>query len=295
MADGNDMDFFDHLDELRTRLIRCVLYLLPGAVLGWTVKGYVWDLLSVPFYRATEGMQWRVEPEMITLAPEQALFVAMQIALATGLLVALVPILIEIWKFVEPALEPHEKRYAIVFFPGGVLLFVIGMAFAYLVSPFAFRFMFTFASNFELSAKIDISRYIGILVRMLVAFGIVFELPLIMKLLGKLGLVSAGGLLTTWRYAIFIIVVVAAVITPTQDPVNLAILAVPLTALYFFSILLVYLDERAARKHESRTLIADATPPNNDEQEDDSERDKGESASATESEDSNGGEMYPLE
>lgn len=294
MADEKNMDFFDHLDELRTRLIRCFLYLIPGAVLGWTLKGCVWDLLSVPFYRATEGMEWRIEPEMITLAPEQALFVAMQIALATGLLVALVPILVEIWGFVEPALEPHEKRYAIIFFPGGVLLFVTGMAFAYLVSPFAFRFMFTFASNFELSAKIDISRYIGILVRMLVAFGIVFELPLIMKLLGKLGMVSARGLLTTWRYAIFIIVVVAAVITPTQDPVNLAILAVPLAALYFFSILLVYLDERAARKHESRALSADGASADNEQQEGDSERDR-KGIPATNPEDSEGGETYPLE
>jgi sec-independent protein translocase protein TatC len=258
VPDERTMDFFDHLEELRTRLIRCILYLIPGGVLGWVVKSYVWNLLSVPFYAAVEGLDWKVEPEMITVGPEQALFAAMQIALATGLLIALVPILVEVWRFVEPALEPHEKRYAVVFLPGGVALFVLGMSFAYLVAPVAFRFMLSFTATLDVAAKIDIGRYLGMLLRMLIAFGIVFELPLALKLLGKLGLVSAGGLLSKWRYAIFMIVVVAAVVTPTQDPVNLAILALPLVVLYFLSVFLVYLDERALGRLQRRDRPAAA-------------------------------------
>lgn len=258
MAADTAMDFFDHLDELRTRMIRCVVYLLPGAILGWTVRNYVWDVLSVPFHQAKEGIEWKVEPEIITLGPEQALFVAMQIALATGLILALVPIMLEVWAFLQPALEPHERRYAIIFLPAGVLLFLLGMTFAYLVAPVALRFLLAFSAGLDIAAKIDVSRYLGIILRMLIAFGMVFELPLVLKLLGKLGLVSASGLLAKWRYAIFVIVVVAAVVTPTQDPVNLGILAVPLTVLYFFSVLLVYLDERAARARERRAPVAPA-------------------------------------
>lgn len=161
-----------------------------------------------------------------------------EVSLLAGLIVAAPFILYQIWAFVVPALTPTEKRYALKVIPFSILLFAAGVAFGFYALPVAVKFLVSFVPD-QAERLLDFKLYFGFLLKICLGLGLCFQLPLVMLFLAAIGLVSPSFLTSHWRHAIVVMFVIAAVITPTWDPVNMSIVAAPLVALYFISIVLV--------------------------------------------------------
>lgn len=161
-----------------------------------------------------------------------------EVSLLAGLIVAAPFILYQIWAFVVPALTPTEKRYALRVIPFSILLFVAGVAFGFYALPVAVKFLVSFVPD-QAERLLDFKLYFGFLLKICLGLGLCFQLPLVMLFLAAIGLVSPSFLTSHWRHAVVVMFTIAAVITPTWDPVNMGIVAAPLVALYFLSIVLV--------------------------------------------------------
>lgn len=161
-----------------------------------------------------------------------------EVSLLAGLIVAAPFILYQIWAFVVPALTPTEKRYALKVIPFSILLFAGGVIFGFYALPVAVKFLVSFVPD-QAERLLDFKLYFGFLLKICLGLGLCFQLPLVMLFLAAIGLVSPSFLTSHWRHAIVVMFVIAAVITPTWDPVNMSIVAAPLVALYFLSIVLV--------------------------------------------------------
>lgn len=241
--DRRELSFFDHIDELRARIIRSLLYIIVGAIVGWAWREPLLDFLQRP---ARIGAT-RVGIDELTFRvfePVGGFMIAIQVALLAGVVAAAPLILWEIWRFIEPALEEDERRYAVLIVPFASLLFLGGVAFCYVVSPNAFAFLF----RIDMSLGVDVERtlqpYLWFMMRLMLAFGLAFELPLVLMFLGFVGVVDSKRLLGWWRHAVVFMFIFAAIVTPTVDPLNMTILAVPLIMLYMLSIALVRLVQR---------------------------------------------------
>jgi len=250
MAD-REMDFFEHLEELRVRLIRCILYAAIGMAVAWRYAQPIMDLLLHPVKPAVMEHGGRIvythllEPFMMQI----------QVALVGGLVLAAAPILWEIWAFVAPGLLPHERRYVLYTLPASILLFFAGVLTAYFALPVAFRFLLQFMSpGTELYQSLKL--YLLFLLRMLLAFGLVYQSPLVLMFLALLEVLSLETLLSKWRHAVFSCFLIAAIVTPTWDPINMTLLALPLTLLYGLSLILVWGVEFFRRRRRAREEVA---------------------------------------
>ncbi|NJK43999.1 MAG: twin-arginine translocase subunit TatC [Pleurocapsa sp. SU_196_0] len=179
---------------------------------------------------------------------------------AGGLILAMPFLIYQIWAFVAPGLTRRERGYAIPFILGSLLAFVAGLSFAYFVAlPFALPFLLSFFPGVKIT--LSLSEYIGDIITPLVMFGVLFQLPVLMFLLAKIGMISSKFFATQRRIAVFAIVVLAAIITPTADPVNLAIASVPLILLYevgiFFSRIAERQNARAALYEQQNSALED--------------------------------------
>ncbi len=250
-----EMPFLDHLEELRWRILWSLLAVIVGTVIGLVVVRYfeVVELLVAPA-RAIFGDEYR----LIYLAPTGGFFLYLQVSLTVGFLLAFPTIAYHAWGFFSPALEKHEKRAIIPSLYMGLVLFLIGVALAYFFAlPITLRFLVGFETQ-SLLASYTATGYIGFVVKLLLAFGIVFELPVVVLVLSVLGVVTPRFLRTKRRHALVAMLVLASLISP-GDAINVTIiLAVPLIALYEFSILLSVM---VWRKREKRDREADPTPP----------------------------------
>lgn len=222
-----------HLKELRHRTIKAGLALVAATAVSVLFTSRIMELLIRP----AGGLK------PIFLKPTELFFTYFKVALVGGLCLALPYILFQVLAFIAPAMEnPKEKsRFRTLVFFGaipGALFFLVGMAFCYLVMlPFALRYLSTFGSDIADPAW-TIGAYISFVLTFLVGVGVVFETPLVMFVAAKLGLVSARQYLSYWRYAIVLIFLLAAVVTPTPDPLNMALVATPLLLLYGLGIVL---------------------------------------------------------
>jgi len=222
-----------HLKELRHRTIKAGLALVAATAVSVLFTSKIMELLIRP----AGGLK------PIFLKPTELFFTYFKVALVGGLCLALPYILFQVLAFIAPAMEnPKEKsRFRVLVFFGaipGTLFFLVGMAFCYLVMlPFALRYLSTFGSDIADPAW-TIAAYISFVLTFLVGVGLVFETPLVMFVAAKLGLVSARQYLSYWRYAIVLIFLLAAVVTPTPDPLNMALVAAPLLLLYGLGIVL---------------------------------------------------------
>ena len=227
------MTFLDHLGELRKRLIRIAvaLVVLGGVSLYFTP--HILRLLILPY-----GSQLKV------IGPTESVGVYLRIALTCAAAAGMPYILLEIWGFISPGLLPRERRFACVMVPAGVILFLVGVSFAwFFMIPAAVRFLSNFSPDI-FKTEWTSQNYIPFVTSLLFWIGVCFELPLVVFFLAKLRIVSARLLLRVWRLAVVVIVIAAAVITPTVDPFNLMLVALPLVVLYFLSILLAVIAQR---------------------------------------------------
>ncbi len=223
----------EHLVELRRRTIRAGLALVAAAAVSILFTNKVIELLIRP--------AGGIKP--IFLRPTELFFTYFQVTLMIGLFLAMPYIIFQILAFVYPAMEnPNERSYfrSLVLFGAipGTLLFLAGAAFCYLVMlPFALGYLLSFGSNLA-QAQWTIAAYISFVLTFLFGVGMIFETPLVMFVAAKLGIMSARKYITYWRYAAILIFLVAAVVTPTPDPLNMMLVATPLLLLYGLGILL---------------------------------------------------------
>jgi sec-independent protein translocase protein TatC len=228
-VDESRMSFMEHLGELRTRLMRSLLALLVGLGIALPFSQQIMDYLAKPARDTNHNL--------VFLSLTEAFWVQMKIGLIVGLFVASPAILWQVWRFISPGLHVHEKKYAAPFVIIGTLLFIGGGAFSLkVVTPFAIQFLLSYERP-GLQAMISIGNYIDFLLKFTVAFGAVFELPLVLTILARLGVVSPATLAKNRKYAILGAFIAAAVLTPTPDMFNQTLMAGPLILLYEVGIL----------------------------------------------------------
>jgi sec-independent protein translocase protein TatC len=218
------MSFMEHLGELRTRIVRSLIALLVGLVITLPFSERIVDFLARPIKK--------MGYTLIFTSPTEAFWVQMKVALMAGLFLAAPGILWQVWRFVEPGLHANEKKYAVPFILIGSVLFIGGGAFSlFVVTPYALNFLLSYARP-GLTPMITLQNHVDFLLKFTLAFGIVFELPLAITLLARMGVVSARMLSRNRKYAILGAFVVAAVLTPTPDVFNQTLMAGPLILLY---------------------------------------------------------------
>jgi len=234
--DEKTMPFLDHLDELRRRLIVCVIAVGLGFVIAYIFSQEIFNIIIAPIYKALpEGTS------LIFIGVTEAFMTYLKMALVVGIVIALPVILYEIWMFVAPALYAHEKRYLLPFMFSSVLAFVGGVLFCYfLVLPPAAEFLLKGYSTASIKAMPTMREALSLTLMLMFAFGITFQLPFVMLILGKLGIITHKTLVKYRKFAVVILAVAAAVITPTPDAVTMLLLFVPLWFLYELSVFLVW-------------------------------------------------------
>lgn len=216
-----------HLDELRRRLMVAVIALAVGTALAFLLAPQILEFLTVPI----GGLD-----ELQAIELTEPIGVYMRVSLLAGAILAMPIIVYEVMAFIVPGLLPHEKRGLLMALPFIFLFFLAGAAFAYYVMlPVAVPFLANFGG---IRGDFRISSYISFTNRMILWVGVTFEMPLIIAALARLGIITPQALRKGWRIAVAAIAVLAAVITPTVDPVNMAIVMLPLLALYALSIVL---------------------------------------------------------
>ena len=218
------MPFMEHLGELRVRIVRSLIGVLAGAAITLPFSQRIVDWLGRPVTRLGH--------ELVFTAPAEAFWVQMKVGLFCGLFLSAPVILWQVWAFIAPGLHQHEKKYAAPFVIIGSLMFILGGSFAlFVVTPYALNFLLGYARP-GLKPMITIQNHIDFLLKFTLAFGIVFELPLALTLLARMGVVTARTLAKHRKYAVLGAFVVSAILTPTPDAFNQALMAGPLIVLY---------------------------------------------------------------
>lgn len=205
----------------------------------------LWGFITGPVRQPLEAKGVRT----VFQNPLEPLLVRFQVVVVAGIVLLSPAIFYQIWAFVWPALYTHERKAVGPLVPASFLLFILGVALAYKVIPVFFLFLLGFATG-DSEVFNFVKWYIPFLAKVCLSMGIVFEMPVVFWILGKLGIVGAQVLLKYWRHAIVIIFIIAAIITPTWDPFNLCLLAVPICALYFLSVFLVWVAQRSREREE---------------------------------------------
>jgi sec-independent protein translocase protein TatC len=227
------MTILEHLEELRTRLIRALLALAAGTAISFIFTTQVMRLLIAPA---------GIKP--VFLRPTEMFVTYFQVAMLTGVILAMPVIVYQLVRYVWPGLQVSERKYLIFIVPAATFSFVAGLAFTYyILLPYALRYLVSFGGDL-VTAEWAISEYITFVTTLLFWSGVVFETPLIIFFLARLHLVTPQFLSKNRRYAIIIIAVIAAVITPTPDPFNMGLVMVPLLIMYELGILLARLAYR---------------------------------------------------
>jgi sec-independent protein translocase protein TatC len=233
MSGEREMSFLEHLGELRKRLLRILLALVAGTGVALVFTPRLLKILLLPY-----GSQLKV------IGPTEGVANYLRIAVTAGAVLAMPYILVELWGFVAPALKRREKLHVFVLVPAAFAMFLGGVAFAWLLLiPTAIRFLSGFSPE-VFKTEWTSQNYIPFVTALLFWIGVCFELPLVAFFLAKIGVVSWRLLLKGWRYAVVLIFLAAALITPTVDPFNMALVALPLIGLYFLGILLALIARR---------------------------------------------------
>ena len=225
------MTFLDHLDELRRRIIASVLTLVVTFALCFTFAQRIFDFLMQPLREALpEGGQ------LIATAVPEIFMLYLKMSFFAAIFVASPVIMTQVWLFVAPGLYPKERHFAIPFIFLGTFFFLGGAAFGhYIVFPYAAHFLTTFGGE-SIEILLTVSAVFSFYSKFILGMGLVFEIPTLTFLLSRLGIVTPGFLWAKFKYAVLIIFVIAAIITPTPDVVTQSLLAFPMIGLYILSI-----------------------------------------------------------
>ncbi|MGQ9813541.1 MAG: twin-arginine translocase subunit TatC [Candidatus Roseilinea sp.] len=229
------MSLMDHLRELRERLFKAVMAIVIGSAIGLVFSNQILHLLILPYGN-----------KIVTIAPTETLTNTFVVSLTFGAALAMPAVIYQILAFVMPGLLPNEKRWVLIGVPTATLLFVIGALFAWFIMlPPAIGFLTTINTDvFEVQLRAD--DYIPFVTGILFWIGVAFEMPVVIFVLARFNVVTARTLARQWRYAVVFIAILAALITPTPDPVNMSLVMAPLFVLYSISILMAAIARRGA-------------------------------------------------
>lgn len=243
------MTFWDHLDELRSVIIRAFVVTVVVAVVAFCLKDELFAVVLAP--RTSDFITYRlmgVEPFSIHLMNTgltEQFMIHMKTAFYAGVLVASPYIVYLLFRFISPALYDNERRYATALVSSGYLMFMLGTLLNYfLIFPLTVKFLGTYQVSEDVANMLTLQSYIDTLIGMSLVMGVVFELPVICGLLGRMGLITSRMMSDYRRHAIVAILVVAAIITPTTDMFTLFVVALPIYLLYELSIQIVRITKR---------------------------------------------------
>ncbi len=242
MLDPKEMPFLMHLKELRERLIKVILVLIVSSGALFVLADTVFAILTRPL------LELQHAGKLIGTGPLDAFMVKVHLAILCGFLASLPYTFYQLWAFVAPALKEQERRLAVPFVLCTTLLFLAGAAFCYLaVLPAAFEFFMAEYLSLGVEPTIRIDEYMSFLIRLILVFGIVFEMPMLSYLLSRLGIINSGWLVRQLRMALVAIFVIAGILTPSPDVASQLLLAGPMLVLYGICILIAKLGERGRR------------------------------------------------
>ncbi|MGH9500673.1 MAG: twin-arginine translocase subunit TatC [Terriglobales bacterium] len=239
------MSFLEHLEELRRRIIYSIIAVALGFFACW---GYAEKIVGWMQQPIMEALKRNGMPQtLVYLNPTDPFNLYLKIGALAGLFVACPFVLYQLWMFISPGLYRNEKRYVVPFMVSTIALFLSGGYFGYkLVYPAALDFLIGYGKQFQ--PMITIHEYTDLFLTVILGLGIVFELPILIFFLALMGVVSAGWMWRNVRYSILVIFVIAAILTPTTDILNMCIFAAPMVALYLISIGIAYLVHPKQRK-----------------------------------------------
>jgi sec-independent protein translocase protein TatC len=244
------MGFLEHLEELRTRLVYSIAAVAVGFFACWGYREKLYALMQKPIMDAlrANGMS----DKLVYLNPVEPFNLYLKIAALAGLFLTSPFVLYQVWMFISPGLYRHEKRYVMPFMASTIALFAAGGYFGYrIVYPRVLVFLIDFSRQFQ--PMITIGEYTSLFLSIVLGMGIIFEMPILVFFLALMGIVSASFMLKNFRYAILIIFIIAAIVTPTPDVLNMCIFAAPMIGLYALSVgiaWLVHPKQRSARKEK---------------------------------------------
>jgi len=248
MREDERADILIHLEELRNRILRGLLYIGLGAVAGWYLyQPVLFPLLTNPVRLPLA----RIGGKMIFLGLMEPFMIRFQVALIAGFILASPLVFYELWAFVAPGLTQRERQSVRPLLPAAVGLFFAGVAFGFWLMPVFISWMLSFTPK-GVDLRPSLNATIVLLAKIYLAFGLSFELPVVVIFLARVGILNSETMIRRWREAIFIIFVIAAIVTPTWDMFTMTICALPMVALYLGSIGVVWRMERRRRRQEDR-------------------------------------------
>ena len=244
------MSFLEHLEELRRRIIYCIIAVAVGFFMCWGYAESIFSLMQRPIMEALKrnGMA----EKLVYLSPTEPFNLYLKIGALAGVFVTSPFILYQVWLFISPGLYRREKRYVVPFMASTIGLFAAGGFFGYkLVYPAALDFLIGYGKQFQ--PMITIGEYTDLFLTVILGLGVVFELPILVFFLSLMGVITAGWMWRNIRYSILVIFIIAAILTPTTDILNMCIFAAPMVGLYILSIGIAWLMHPAQRrKREER-------------------------------------------
>jgi sec-independent protein translocase protein TatC len=244
------MGFLDHLEELRRRLVYSIAAVAVGFFACWGFREKIYAVMQKPIMDALKANG--VPEKLVYLNPTEPFNLYLKIAALAGLFLTSPFVLYQVWMFISPGLYRNEKRYVVPFMVSTIALFTTGGYFGYrIVYPRALEFLIGFGSQFQ--PMITISEYTSLFLSIVLGMGLIFEMPILIFFLALMGIISASFMWNNFRYAILVIFIVAAIVTPTPDIMSMLIFASPMVALYGASIgiaWVVHPKQRRARKEK---------------------------------------------
>jgi len=223
-----DLTLIEHLEELRRRIIVCLVAISISGIFAFPLSGNILKILKLPAHGLIQKLAF--------FSPQEAFMVYIKIAIVSGLIISVPIIFYQLWAFLSPAIEERMRRYSLGFVIFSFLAFMSGCLFAYyLLLPAALNFLLNFGQD-DLEPVISASKYISFVISIVLCTGLVFEMPVLSFIFSKIGIINYKFLRKRFKYAVIIILITAAVITPTQDVFNMMLLAIPMLFLYEISI-----------------------------------------------------------
>jgi len=245
------MSFLDHLEELRRRLIYSIIAVVIGFFVCWGYAENIFGFMQKPIMEALRrnGMA----EKLVYLNPTEPFNLYLKIGFMAGLFVASPVVLYQVWLFISPGLYRNEKKYVLPFMVSTVSLFLAGGLFGYkMVYPAALDFLIGYGKQFQ--PMITIGEYTDLFLTIIIGLGVIFEMPILVFFLAMMGIVTAGWMWRNVRYSILVIFILAAILTPTTDILNMCLFAAPMVVLYLLSIgvaWLVHPKQRKARRERN--------------------------------------------
>ena len=228
-----ELGLVEHLTELRTRILYCVITVCVAMILTWDKCSEISEWFARPIRQALGK-----EGKIISIDPTEFFTLYLQISMISAILITMPFILLQVWRFIEPALTNNERKYTLVLVPFSSLLFFLGAGMGYLMAPMFFKFFLQYKPD-HVEANWDYLQSIILEAKTLLVFGLAFQEPVVIIFLNKAGILSRNILIEYWRHAVIVIFFIIAIVTPTWDPFTMTACAIPPCLLYVLSIWLV--------------------------------------------------------